>query len=90
MTQLERLQALERELADLSLRLTDLRIDEIRDALVNAAPDLIAVAVALQALGHEPGCLIDPFATLTDEERDESKCDCILSLLAPLLEELGE
>src|SRR3990167_1621571 len=59
-------------------------------ALRNAAPDLIRVAVALQDLGHEPGCLIDPFSTLTDEERDESKCDCILSLLAPLLEELGE
>ena len=59
-------------------------------ALRNAAPDLIRVAVALQDLGHESGCLIDPFSTLTDEERDESKCDCILSLLAPLLEELGE
>ena len=49
MTRLERLQALERELADLSLRLTDLRIDEIRDALVDAAPDLIRVALAAQA-----------------------------------------
>ena len=48
MTRLERLQALERELADLSLRLTYLRIDEIRDDLVDAAPDLIQVALAAQ------------------------------------------